>query len=60
MIHGLFLCKRLQFEAYLFILMHPIGRLIMTVMTESYYKTKPIRFITKSCTKHMMPFKPYV
>jgi hypothetical protein len=38
--------------------MHPIGRLIMAIVTEPYHKTEPIRFISQSTTEYVMPFKP--
>ena len=58
MLHCFFLCKRLQFKPYLFVLMYSAWGFIMTVMAESDHKSKLLRCITESSSPYMMPFKP--
>jgi hypothetical protein len=58
MLHRLPLCKRLQLQANHFVLMHPIGRFIVTVMAEPYLETEPFRFIPERTAENVMPFKP--
>lgn len=38
--------------------MHPIRRLVVTVMAEPYYKTEFVRFCSESTAEYVMPFEP--
>lgn len=38
--------------------MHPIGRLVVTVVAEPYYKTEFVRLGPESTAEYVVPFKP--